>query len=84
MGVHNLFIEPLSPWMNGYNESLNVILSNELLDRELFYTLHEAQVLIEIWWVHYNTQRSHSSLSYKPLAPSTILPMPLKMFYASF
>ena len=87
MGVKNLFIEPASPWENGYNESFNGRLRDELLDRELFYTLHEAQVLIERWRVHYNTKRPHSSLGYKPPAPQTILPkclpVPSKMVYAT-
>jgi len=83
MGVSNLFIEPASPWENGYNESFNGRLRDELLDRELFYTLHEAQVLIERWRVHYNTKRPHSSLGYKPPATQTILPIPSKMVYAS-
>lgn len=90
MGVQNLFIEPASPWENGYNESFNGRLRDELLDRELFYTLHEAQVLIERWRVHYNTKRPHSSLGYKPPAPQTILPpcpnslpIPSKMVYAT-
>ena len=87
MGVTNLFIEPASPWENGYNESFNGRLRDELLDRELFYTLHEAQVLIERWRVHYNTKRPHSSLGYKPPAPQTILPkclpVPSKMVYAT-
>ena len=87
MGVSNLFIEPASPWENGYNESFNGRLRDELLDRELFYTLHEAQVLIERWRVHYNTKRPHSSLGYRPPAPQTILPkclpVPSKMVYAT-
>lgn len=74
MGVTNLFIEPASPWENGYNESFNGRLRDELLDRELFYTLHEAQVLIERWRVHYNTKRPHSSLGYRPPAPQAVLP----------
>lgn len=74
MSVKNLFIEPGSPWENGYNESFNGRLRDELLDRELFYTLHEAQVLIERWRVHYNTKRPHSSLGYKPPAPQAVLP----------
>ena len=87
MGVSNLFIEPASPWENGYNESFNGRLRDELLDRELFYTLHEAQVLIERWRVHYNTKRPHSSLGYRPPALQTILPkclpVPSKMVYAT-
>ena len=67
-----LFIEPGSPWENGYIESFNGKLRDELLNRELFYTLHEAQVLIEQWRQHYNGVRPHSSLGYRPPAPETI------------
>jgi len=74
MEVKPTYIEPGSPWENGYNESFNGRLRDELLDRELFYTLYEAQVLIENWRVHYNTKRPHSSLGYKPPAPQSIWP----------
>ena len=83
IGTQTLFIEPGSPWENGYNESFNGKLRDELLDRELFDTLHEAQVLIERWRVHYNTKRPHSSLGYRPPAPQTILPKPCVMPYAT-
>ena len=83
MEVKPTYIEPGSPWENGYNESFNGKLRDELLDRELFDTLHEAQVLIERWRVHYNTKRPHSSLGYKPPAPQTILPTPSRMAYAT-
>ncbi|MFK7839329.1 MAG: IS3 family transposase [Bdellovibrionales bacterium] len=83
MEVKPTYIEPGSPWENGYNESFNGKLRDELLDRELFDTLHEAQVLIERWRVHYNTKRPHSSLGYKPPAPQTILPKPCDMAYAT-
>ena len=83
MEVKPTYIEPGSPWENGYNESFNGKLRDELLDRELFDTLHEAQVLIERWRVHYNTKRPHSSLGYKPPAPQTILPKPFDMAYAT-
>jgi transposase InsO family protein len=82
MEVKPTYIEPGSPWENGYNESFNGKLRDELLDREIFTTLHEAQVLIERWRVHYNTKRPHSSLGYKPPAPQTILPTPSRMAYA--
>lgn len=72
LGVNTLFIEPGSPWENGYNESFNGKLRDELLDREIFYTLREAKVLIEQWRQHYNTVRPHSSLGYRPPAPATI------------
>jgi putative transposase len=69
LGVQTLFIEPGSPWENGYNESFNGKLRDELLDREIFFTLQEAQVLIERWRQHYNRIRPHSALGYRPPAP---------------
>jgi len=72
--VKTLYIEPGSPWENGYCESFNSKLRDELLAREIFYTLKEAQILIEQWRRYYNTQRPHSSLGYKPPAPQTTLP----------
>lgn len=83
VGVKTLFIEPGSPWENGYNESFNSKLRDELLNREIFYTLREAQVLIARWRDHYNTQRPHSSLGYRPPAPQAILPSPVGPPYAS-
>ena len=71
-GVDTLFIEPGSPWENGYIESFNGKLRNELLNREIFDTLYESQVLIERWRIEYNTIRPHSSLGYRPPAPETI------------
>ena len=76
LNVQTLFIEPGSPWENGYNESFNGKLRDELLNGELFYTLKEAQVLVEQWRAHYNTVRPHSSLRYRPPAPQTMLPRP--------
>jgi putative transposase len=73
IGVKTLFIEPGSPWENGYCESFNSKLRDELLAGELFSTLHEAKVLIERWRRHYNAVRPHSSLGYRPPAPETIL-----------
>ncbi len=70
--VKTLFIEPGSPWENGYNESFNGTLRYELLDVELFDTLLEAKVLIERWRKEYNTIRPHSSLGYRPPAPESI------------
>ena len=64
-----LYIEPGSPWENGYIESFNGKLRDELLNGEIFYTLKEAQVLIEKWRIEYNTVRPHSSLGYRPPAP---------------
>jgi len=72
-GVRTLYIEPGSPWENGYCESFNSKLRDEVLDREIFYTLKEAQVLIERWRHEYNTFRPHSSLAYRPPAPEAIL-----------
>ena len=72
IGVKTLYIEPGSPWENGYIESFNGKLRDELLDREVFYTLKEAQILIERWRIEYNTIRPHSSLGYRPPAPESI------------
>ena len=69
--VKTLFIEPGSPWENGYVESFNGKLRDELLNGEIFYTLKEAKVLIERWRTHYNTVRPHSALGYRPPAPET-------------
>jgi putative transposase len=76
IGVKTLYIEPGSPWENGYNESFNSKLRDELLNGEIFTTLREAQVLIERWRQHYNAVRPHSSLGYRPPAPETVLPQP--------
>jgi putative transposase len=73
-GVKTLFIEPGSPWENGYVESFNGKLRDELLNGEIFFTLREAKVLIESWREHYNRVRPHSSLGYRPPAPETTLP----------
>jgi len=73
VGVKTLFIEPGSPWENGYNESFNGKLRDEVLNREIFYTLQEAQVMIERWRQEYNTFRPHSSLAYRPPAPEAIM-----------
>ena len=69
LDVEALFIEPGSPWENGYIESFNGKLRDELLNGEIFYTLQEARVLIEMWRRHYNQVRPHSSLGYRPPAP---------------
>ena len=73
LGVKTLYIEPGSPWENGYNESFNARLRDELLNGELFYTLKEAQVIIEQWRHHYNHIRPHSSLGYRPPAPKAMV-----------
>ncbi len=72
VGVETLYIEPGSPWENGYNESFNGKLRDELLNGEILYTLKEAKVLIEQWRHHYNTVRPHSALGYRPPAPEAI------------
>jgi len=77
LGVKTLFIEPGSPWENGYIESFNGKLRDELLNREIFTTLTEAKVLIEEWRREYNQIRLHSSLRYRPPAPEAILPITL-------
>jgi putative transposase len=69
IGVTTLYIAPGSPWENGYNESFNGSLRDELLNGEIFYSLTEARALIEAWRRHYNTVRPHSSLGYRPPAP---------------
>jgi len=74
IGVRTLFIEPGSPWENGYNESFNGKLKDELIHRESFYSLREVQVLVEQWRREYNTIRPHSSLGYRPPAPKAIRP----------
>ena len=76
LSVRPLFIEPGSPWENGYIESFNGKMRDELLDREIFYSLKEAQILIDIWRNHYNTVRPHSSLGYRPPAPVAVVIQP--------
>jgi transposase InsO family protein len=77
LGVKTLFIEPGSPWENGYIESFNGKLRDELINREVFTTLTEAKILIEVWRREYNQFRPHSSLRYRPPAPEAILPVPM-------
>ena len=72
VGARTAFIEPGSPWENGYVESFNGKLRDELLNAEVFNTLAEAKVLIEQWRRHYNTVRPHSSLNYRPPAPEVV------------
>jgi putative transposase len=74
--VKPLFIEPGSPWENGYVESFNGKMRDELLAREIFYSLKEAQILIEMWRREYNTIRPHSSLGYRPPSPQTVVFQP--------
>jgi putative transposase len=75
--VGTLFIEPGSPWENGYNESFNGKLRDELLNLEVFTSLWEAKVLVEAWRRKYNEVRPHSSLGYRPPAPEAIQPAPM-------
>jgi transposase InsO family protein len=79
VGVRSLFIEPGSPWENGFIESFNGKLRDELLNTELFDTLLEARVLIERWRVHYNTVRPHNSLG----SPVTSCNRPMPQFCRS-
>ena len=74
IGVRTLYIEPGSPWENGYIESFNGKLRDELLNGEIFDTILEAKIVIEQWRVRYNTRRPHSSLHYLPPVPDTKLP----------
>ena len=74
IGVKTLYIEPGSPWENGYCESFNSKLRDEFLNREILYTLKEAKVLIEWWRRYYNMLRPHSSIGYRPPAPKSLLP----------
>jgi transposase InsO family protein len=71
IGSKTLFIAPGSPWENGYCESFNGKLRDELLNGEIFYSLKEARIVIERWRRHYNQQRPHSALGYRPPAPVT-------------
>ncbi|MEL6565246.1 MAG: IS3 family transposase [Pseudomonadota bacterium] len=73
VGAKTAYIEPGSPWENGYCESFNARFRDEFLNGEIFYSPREAQVLIEAWRKHYNTKRPHSALGYRPPAPETIV-----------
>ena len=88
VGAKTAFITPGSPWENGYCESFNARFrpshglhanrcraTDELLNGEVFYTLREAQILIERWRHHYNTVRPHSALGYRPPAPESLMPI---------
>ncbi len=72
-GAKTAYIEPGSPWENGTCESFNAKLRDELLNGEIFYSLKEAQVIIESWRQHYNAIRPHSSLAYRPPAPEALV-----------
>jgi transposase InsO family protein len=73
VGAKTAYIEPGSPWENGFCESFNARFRDELLNCEIFYSLREAQILIERWRHHYNTVRPHSALGYRPPAPESII-----------
>ena len=75
VGAKTAYIEPGSPWENGYCESFNGRFRDELLNGEIFYSLREAQIIIEEWRKHYNTKRPHSALGYRLTAPEAKIPM---------
>ena len=75
VGTKTAFIAPGSPWENGYCESFNARFRDELLNGEVFYSLREAQILIEKWRRHYNTVRPHSAFGYRPPAPEAVVPI---------
>ena len=74
VGAKTAYIAPGSPWENGDVESFNARMRDELLNGELFYSLREAQIIIESWRIHYNTKRPHASLGYRPPAPEVFVP----------
>ena len=78
VGERPLFIEPGSPWENGYIESFNGRLREELRDGEIFYAVKESQVLTEWWLQEYNQIQPHSALGYRPPAPEAIEPLPFR------
>jgi putative transposase len=75
VGAKTAYIEPGSAWENGYIESFNARLRDELFNGEIFYSLKEAQIIIEQWRQHYNTKRPHSAIGYRPPTPETIIPL---------
>ena len=72
VGARSAFIEPGSPWENGYCESFNSKLRDELLNAEIFYVWPRQESSLESWRGHYNTERPHSSLGYRPPAPEAV------------
>ena len=74
IGVKTAYIEPGSPWENGFCESFNGSFRDNLLDGEIFYSLREAQIIVGEWVKHYNHVRPHSALGYRPPAPQTQVP----------
>jgi len=83
LGIKTLYIEPGSPWENGYIESFNGKLRDELLNGEIFDTLFEAKVLVERWRREYNHIRPHSSLGFKPPAPEAVMPIDSLLLFGS-
>ena len=79
LGVKTLFIEPGSPWENGYIESFNRKMRDKLLNGEIFDTIFEARVITEQWRKEYNQKRPHSSLNYRPPAPEAILSIQIQL-----
>ncbi|CUH44605.1 putative transposase OrfB [Ruegeria atlantica] len=75
VGAKTAYIEPGSPWENGYCESFNGRMRNELLNNEVFYSLREAQIIIKNWRKHYNTKPPHSALGYGPPATEVFVPI---------
>ena len=75
VAAKTVYIEPGSPWENGYCESFNAHFRDELVNGEIFYTLQEPQIIIEQWSIHYNTIRPHSALGCRPPAPESIIPI---------
>ena len=75
VGAKTAYIEPGSPWENGYFESFNGRMRDELLNGEIFYSLREAQIIIERWRNHYKTKRPNSALGYRPPAPEATIPV---------
>ena len=80
VGARTAYITPGSPWENGFVESFNARFPDELLNREILYSLKEAQIIIEAWRKHYNTKRPHSALGYRPPAPETTVQMDKRPF----
>jgi putative transposase len=74
VGAKAAYIAPGSPWENGFIESFNARLRDELLNGEIFYSLAEARIVVESWRRHYNAKRPHASLGYKPPAPEVFIP----------
>ena len=74
VGAKTAYIAPGSPWENGFIESFNARLRDELLDGEIFYSLAEAKIIVESWRRYFNTVRPHGSLGYKPPAPEVFIP----------